>query len=351
MLRAGSTPANRLVTVLIHFPQRSTGSSSMSCYCDLLVNGLSKLGYEVHVVSKQGLVEAAQQWPWRMLLTKTPAVLSTWPALIRQHLKYPKNCVVNISQEYIPPFAASKSINIIHDLIQIDYPRSRLVGFFYRYLLPKLARNAALNISVSNSTAAGLAAMRVPSRVVYNEFKLPDRSQNAILESGARRYTACWVGTLSKHKNIGDYLAAGEALPDKAFVAILPERDARRIRIEFDVPANMDIFHSLDAKDYGDLLRASKFLVSTSLAEGFGRPPADGALAGCDIVLTDIAIYRELYQGLAHFYAPGDTANLAATLTKTPIDIYADALARIKGWGEQHSLVDVIDEAINKLNL
>jgi glycosyltransferase involved in cell wall biosynthesis len=342
----GKKPAK----VIVHFPQWSAEPSSMSYYCDLLVEGLTRQGHEVRIVSKRVLVDGASQPLWRMLLSKTPAVISTWPEMFRQHIKDPNNWFVNISQEYIPPFGASRSINIIHDLIQIDYPRSGLVRFFYRHLLPKLARNAALNISVSHSTALRLEAMRIPSRVVYNEFSLADCPEPRGQKSVTKKYAACWVGNISKHKNIADYLAAAAAMPDKTFAAIMPRRDSGLVGIELDLPMNVEIFHSLESKDYGELLRASNFLVSTSLVEGFGRPPAEGALAGCDIVLTDIPIFRELYDGLAHFYKPGDISSLVAVLSEKPNDIYDKANKRFKDWSEQHRLVDVIDATISSAN-
>ncbi len=307
---------------------------------------MTKLGYEVRVVSKRGLVESTTRGLWRMLLSNTPAILSTWPELLRQRLQYRRNWFVNISQEYIPPFAASRSINIIHDLIQVDYPRSRFVSLFYRYLLPMLARNAALNISVSNSTAARLATMRIASQVIYNEFKVPDGSEPASRGAAERRFTACWVGTMSKHKNIGDYLSAAAAMPRKAFAVIMPEGHSKLVRVAFDIPNNVEIFHSLNVNDYNDVLSASEFLVSTSLAEGFGRPPADAALAGCDIVLTDIPIYRELYDGLAHFYDPGDVSGLVVILSGMPANIYAEASKRFKEWSARHSLVEIIHRTI-----
>jgi glycosyltransferase involved in cell wall biosynthesis len=337
----------KLAKVILHFPQRSAEPSSMSCYCDLLVEGLRKRGYEVRVVSKRGVVEAARHPFSRILLSKLPAVISTWPELLRLHFKDPMNWFVNISQEYIPPFAASRSINIIHDLIQIDYPRSRIVRYFYSHLLPKLARNAALNISVSNSTALRLAAMRIRSRVVYNEFDVVDQSEPSGRKSATRKYAACWIGNISKHKNIGDFVAVAAAMPNRIFAVVVPERESRIVRTELHFPINVQIFHSLELKDYADLLRASSFLVSTSLVEGFGRPPAEGALAGCDIVLTDIPIFRELYDGLAHFYEPGDIPSLVAILSQAPTDIYAEAAKRFKDWSAQHRLVDVIDTTIS----
>jgi len=317
----------------------------MSYYCNLLTDGLRALGYDVSVVSKRGLVAATNHSVRRVLLLKTPAILSTWPELLLLRVKYPAAWFINISQEYIPPFAASRSINIIHDLIQIDFPRSHFVSFFYRFLLPRLARHAALNISVSNSTAARLAAMRIASSVVYNEFDLGGGSDGAS-QSKARRYGACWVGNLAKHKNIADYFSLAAALPDRIFAAVMPQGDAKRAAGEFELPGNLEIFHSLDAKDYRDLLGASHYLVSTSLAEGFGRPPADGALAGCDVVVTDIPIYRELYDGLARFYAPGDIAGLVAKVSAAPRNIHAAATHRFRAWSEQSSLIDVIDKTI-----
>jgi glycosyltransferase involved in cell wall biosynthesis len=335
------------VRVLIHFPQQSTAPSSMSHYCDLLVEGLGKRGYEVRIVSKKNLLETTKRRVWRMLLLRTPAILSTWPELLRECYRCPKLWLVNISQEYMPPFAGSRSINVIHDLIQLDYPRSRSVRLFYRHLLPRLARHAALNISVSNSTAGRLAAMRVSSQVVYNEFRLPDLSKSAVGGVAPRKFAACWVGTASKHKNVAEFFLAASKMPDKAFAAILPQGDAGRLSIDPKVPTNVELFHSLSAERYCGLLRASNFLVSTSLTEGFGRPPAEGALAGCALVLTDIPIYRELYEGLAHFYKPGDTAGLIAALSNVPSDISDRALGRIQEWSKQYSLVEVIDKAIS----
>jgi glycosyltransferase involved in cell wall biosynthesis len=319
----------------------------MSYYCGLLVEGLAKAGHEVSVVSKQGLLAASRPGLRRRLLSKTPAVLSTWPHLLALHFKYPDSWIVNISQEYIPPFAASRSINIIHDLIQIDYPRSRPVQVFYRHLLPRLARSAALNISVSKFTAAQLAMMRVDCRVVYNEFKITEVLQPAA-ELPARQYAGCWVGNLSLHKNFGDYVSAAAAMPEAMFAAVMPRGDAHRAAMKFKLPANLALFHSLSTADYTGLLGASRFLVSTSLLEGFGRPPADGALAGCDIALSDTPIYRELYDGLAHFYAPGDVTGLVAILSEMPTNIYLRATERFKQWAEQYNLIGLIHEKISR---
>jgi len=49
-----------------------------------------------------------------------------------------------------------------------------------------------------------------------------------------------------------------------------------------------------------------------------------------DLVLTDIPIYRELYEGLAHFYRPGDIAGLVTAPSSARACVYRDAICRFK---------------------
>jgi len=297
------------------------------------------------VISKRSVLDEAEHGMWRGVLRRTPAILSTWPTLFAR-TRDQNIWIVNISQEYVTPFARSRSINIIHDLIQIDYPRSQVVQLFYRYVVPKLVRRAALNISVSRTTAARLSSMGVPSLTVYNEFALPFQDDPPICDTKPRLYAACWIGTRLKHKNLDDYLAAAEAMPARSFALIMPQADAQSLSASAKFPCNISVFHSLGAAEYRELLKASDFLVSTSLAEGFGRPPAEGALAGCDLVLSDIPIYRELYEGLAHFYRPGDVAGLVTALSKTRGGVYRHALSRFKEWSGGHNLAEAIHQRI-----
>jgi glycosyltransferase involved in cell wall biosynthesis len=337
----------RKADVLIHFPQLSPHPSSMLFYCNLLLEGLRARGYSVSVLSKQRLLTEAATALHTRLIARTPAILSTWPRLLQVSRKPHPPWIINISQEYVTPFSACRTINIIHDVIQLDYPRSRFVAYFYRHCLPAFARNAALNISVSNTTARLLADLGIKSRVVYNEFNIPDRAKAESAELRQRPFLACWVGTLSSHKNISEYFAAARAIPHASFAAIMPIQESSRLATVVFPPANVSIFGSLSSDDYADLLSRSRFLVSTSRVEGFGRPPGDGALAGCDLILSDIPIYRELYDGIANFYRLDNVAELISLLKRTPRDIRVPALARFREWNAEYRLIDVIDETIS----
>lgn len=70
----------------------------------------------------------------------------------------------------------------------------------------------------------------------------------------------------------------------------------------------------LGASDLRRLLARAAVYAATSRYEPFGLAPLEAALAGCALVATDIPTYRELWDGCAEFYAPGDPAALAGAI-------------------------------------
>ncbi len=60
--------------------------------------------------------------------------------------------------------------------------------------------------------------------------------------------------------------------------------------------------------------------VSTSLYEPFGLAVLEAAQAGCPLVLSDIATFRELWDGAAIFFPPGDASpSPSRSATSPPI--------------------------------
>ncbi len=53
---------------------------------------------------------------------------------------------------------------------------------------------------------------------------------------------------------------------------------------------------------------------ATSRYEPFGLAALEAALAGCALVMSDIPTFRELWDGCALFYTPGDVAGLVAAI-------------------------------------
>ena len=65
---------------------------------------------------------------------------------------------------------------------------------------------------------------------------------------------------------------------------------------------------------------ARPILCAPSLYEPFGLTVLEAASAGCPLVLSDIATFRELWDGAARFAPPGDAPALAAALADLATD-------------------------------
>ncbi|NUB05308.1 glycosyltransferase family 4 protein [Azospirillum sp. Vi22] len=72
----------------------------------------------------------------------------------------------------------------------------------------------------------------------------------------------------------------------------------------------------LDAASIAAWLARAPVFASAALYEPFGLTVLEAAQAGCALVLSDIATFRELWDGAALFVEPRDSAALAATIRR-----------------------------------
>lgn len=79
----------------------------------------------------------------------------------------------------------------------------------------------------------------------------------------------------------------------------------------------------LDARRLRRLLAQASVYAAPSRYEPFGLAPLEAALSGCALVLSEIDTFRELWDGCAAFFPPGDTEALS------------DAVLELLGDGER----------------
>lgn len=77
---------------------------------------------------------------------------------------------------------------------------------------------------------------------------------------------------------------------------------------------------TLDEATLGHWLGAAPVFVSAALYEPFGLAVAEAAKAGCPLVLSDIATFRELWDGAAVFVDPRDDTGFAAAIERILAD-------------------------------
>lgn len=208
--------------------------------------------------------------------------------------------VINFT-ESIFPFFYKRQIVMLHDLIQIYYPRNMLSYLFYKYYLTYVCRRVKLNITCSKTSQLDLLSYNISSEVIYRMYD-PDSLKNRnINKCSQKEYTGIYVGTLANHKNFEYFEEIVRLMSTHNFVAVLPERDILKVKPQ----KNLKIFHSLSKVNYENLISKCNFFISPSHIEGFG-PVFDGMLCGIKTMVSDIPVYTEIYSDVSIFFNKDD---------------------------------------------
>jgi len=62
------------------------------------------------------------------------------------------------------------------------------------------------------------------------------------------------------------------------------------------------------------LYKGARFLIQPSLIEGFGLPPLEALSLGTPVLLSDIPIFREIYEDAAEYFDPFSVEDIAEQL-------------------------------------
>ncbi len=140
--------------------------------------------------------------------------------------------------------------------------------------------------------------------------------KSSISDFSERRNQIVYVGKRHGYKNFIQLL--------HAFKNLSAEDDSLRLMLCGGEPYSKEELqiieeHSLENRifrsfptdsELTNVYRNSKLLVSTSRMEGFGLPLIEAAASGCLVVCSDIEIYREIVNGIAHFFPINDSSKL-----------------------------------------
>jgi glycosyltransferase involved in cell wall biosynthesis len=295
--------------ILLNFPYYFDTRSSMGVFYKDLYDALSAAGAEVYTASLAVPVEipvSSYVTPTGKRGGKLRRFVTYYARLIEFMRHNPDAILLNVSQEFAFTPCPRRTIVIVHDLIQLSHPRTWWIKSYIRLMLPFI-RRCGLAIAVSQTTRQQLLGHGIQSRVAYNWFAAVDLLENE--KEYSKDYDGIFIGNHLVHKRMELFLDLVRARPQYRFAAIVPEAAASLLAAE-GAPRNLEIQSRCSRAEYVELLRRTKILVSTSVAEGFGRPPMEALLAGASIVVSDLPIYREIYGDVAAFFRPDDLASL-----------------------------------------
>ncbi len=213
----------------------------------------------------------------------------------------------------------------IHDLAFYHHPEwnTKLFSVWYNYLIPRLARRSRHIFTVSETIREEIIKYYKISSgkvsVTYNGIS-GQMLGEATHEYVKKDKVILAVGTFSKRKNHQHLVNAfiESKVKDEYQLVIIGDKNKVFAESGLDenllVNANIKIYDRVSSEELINMYARAEVLVSLSVYEGFGIPVLEGLYSGCKVICSDIAIYRELYNGYVHFCDPYDINSISAAL-------------------------------------
>ena len=219
----------------------------------------------------------------------------------------------------VVPFAPRPYVAMVHDLIHLRFPQlfSPVTAAFWRAVAAPVYRGAA-RLLVSDPRVADdcvmlLGAARERIRIV------PLGYDDGVPEAQpwpADRPYVFYAGNHRPHKGLDTLYTAWHALPERiALDLVLTGPDEPAVRERFVRRHGAIAFlGDLDDATLARRYRGALAYVQPSLAEGFGIPALEAAVAGIPVLGTTAGIPGPVLP-FAGVFAPGDAGALVSLLT------------------------------------
>lgn len=140
-----------------------------------------------------------------------------------------------------------------------------------------------------------------------------------------------YVGNVKPHKGLKTLLAAFSRLEGEMKLKIIGEKEHFLTGLDLDESAyrNVEFTGRLTDEELLPAIARAKYLVLPSVYEGFGLPPLEALVLGTQPIVSDIPVFREVYEGLSVVFFRGEEG-LAKALSCPPeeIDCREEVLSR-----------------------
>ncbi len=219
----------------------------------------------------------------------------------------------------------SNQIITIHDVIPLLFKKChKKQYYYYRYILPRVLRNARGVVTPSYHTRALLIQHYSldPGQVhaihngVHEKFL-----ETVVGEQKDNERFILFTGRIVRMKNITGMLRAFALIKDIVpHKLVIVGHGRHELKKEFDAArlSNYDVDRSrVEFKGHVSfdemviLLNRASALVFPTFYEGFGLPPLEGMACGCPVVVSDVASLPEVCGDAAVYVNPYDEQSIA----------------------------------------
>lgn len=195
----------------------------------------------------------------------------------------------------------------IHDVIFLDIPLASKIGTWIR----KFFYQHGINRSQVIFTVSNFSKSRIKENLKCNKEILiapPALSPwfEKLPKSNEKTGSLLFVGNIKKHKGLRSLIIAYKKLLDSGFntkLIIVGNADNFRTK-DNELQQMISEFNENQIKFTGkisneelyDYYKKANLLIQPSLYEGFGIPPLEAMTLGTNVILSDIPVFKEIYQ-------------------------------------------------------
>jgi len=230
--------------------------------------------------------------------------------------------VVNFANT-LPVFYENKIVTI-HDIIHLRYPVSCSYNYrkYYEIIFPLMIKYSKHIITVSEFSKKeiysyfGIDEQKIS--VIYGgiserfnpqKFKIKNQEEKYILGVSSIAYHKNFIKLIEaffylKTKNIKLYIVGG--INEKIF-----SKNSAKFLNHIKNNENIKFLGRVHEDTLIQLYSNALCFVYPSLYEGFGLPPLEAQACGCPVVISDIPVFKEIYEDSALYFNPLDPQDIA----------------------------------------
>lgn len=232
----------------------------------------------------------------------------------------------------IGPVLRRRQVVMLHDAQVFRAPESYSQGFrsWYHALQPRLARRAAMVLTVSHHAKAELEHFGVvpqgKARVVPNgaDHILRTAADPGVLHQQSLTPGAYFlaIGSLASHKNIALLAQAAQNRADTAVPLVIAGGGNANVFADAGISSSQDIrlVGRVTDAELRALYENATALVFPSLTEGFGLPPVEAMFCGCPVIASTGGAVPEVCGEAAFLVDPQDLGGWTAAMTRMADD-------------------------------
>lgn len=239
-------------------------------------------------------------------------------------------CDIYLTPNFIVPFGIKIPIySIIHDLIFLDLKKMTkgvVDKLIKKYLLLRCVKKSRKVFCVSEFTKNRCIHYykKYANKFIVNYNGLSDSVLTYDKTVEKRKGDLIFVGNVKPHKGLKTLVEAFNMLPDGYTLKIIGEKDNFITGFNTDDIKNDKIVFTGKLSDDKllDEIAGAEFLIQPSEYEGFGIPPLEALYLGTKPIVSDIEVFKEVYNGFpVQFFALSNASDLKDKILSTDYKI------------------------------